>query len=326
MDFDGVVFDLDGDGEGGFYRVRMTNRPREINRQVIIDRGNRFQILAELLDVVHGTATDGGEDATLVIASFSFLPSRERRFKSAQITWTFTSDDPAVDVNVTNIAPAASWSLVPTRRTDETATTGKADLGPSAGPVTASGGVEYSMKQTQDHDFHTTVTGAKRVYERDNGGYDTARWVLEENPAQKTGIIRTLQVGLLLRRTLLHGKPPGPDPAPTFRGTLDVVVEKDWWSEHLSEAKRVWQKNEREDAIIFKPGVDRVSGLFDIDKNSLSSVHLRDDVMYMSLHENFEDLQTEREARKERKQDEKWKGEEDSEQTKNQGPEVGRTE
>ncbi|KAH6653767.1 hypothetical protein BKA67DRAFT_658109 [Truncatella angustata] len=294
---DSFVFDLDGDGQGGFYRVRMANKPGEINRPVMINRGDKFQVLADLLDVAHGTASEGGESATLVVASFYFLPSHERRFKRAQITWTFTSDDPAVDVEVTKIAPMGTWSLTPTKRTDERSVTGKGEVGASAGPATAGGGGEYSMKQTQDRDFHTEVTGAKRVNERETGGHDTARWDLEENPAQSTGIARMLQVGLLLKRTVLPGMTPKPGPPPTFRGTLEVVAEKDWWSQRASEVKRVWKKTDKEDAIVFRPGVDRTSGLFDIQQNNLDSLHLQDKVMFMSLHESYEEVQKERKAR-----------------------------
>ncbi|OTA62827.1 hypothetical protein K449DRAFT_382122 [Hypoxylon sp. EC38] len=303
MDFDSLAFDLDGDGQGGYFRVRMANRPGEINRPVMVNRGDKFQVLADLLDVAHGTTKDGGDDATLIIANFSFLPSSERRFKNAQITWTFISDDPAIEVEVANIAPVGSWSLVPTTRADERSIMGKVDVGPSAGPVAANGGAEYTMKQTQDRDFHTEVTGSRRVHERDTGGPDTARWNLRENPTQETGIARSLQVGLLLKRTVLPGMVPQSSPPPTFRGTLEVVAEKDWWSQRASEVKRVWKKTETDDAIVFRPGEDRVSGFFDIDKNNLDGIHLRDDVMFMSLHESFESLQEERKARKKQKEE-----------------------
>ncbi|ETS73384.1 hypothetical protein PFICI_14989 [Pestalotiopsis fici W106-1] len=304
-DFERFVFDLDGDGQGGFYRARMANTPGEINRRVMINRGDKFQVLADLLDVVHGTQNENGDDATLIIASFYFLPTRERRFKRAQITWTFTSDDPAVDVEVTKISPMSTWSLVPTQRTDEKSVTRKAEIGSSAGPATASGSGEWSLTQTQVSNFHTEVTGAMRVYERDTGGFDTARWDLGENEAQKTGIARMLQVGVLIKRTMLPGMTPKSGEVPTFRGALEVVVEKDWWSQRTSEVRRVWKKTEKEDAIVFRPGVDRRSDLFDIEHDNLGGIHLQDEVMFISLHQSFEVMQEERKARKRLKEEQR---------------------
>ena len=298
MDRQNISFDLDGDGQGGYYHVRMANKPGEINRPIMVDRGNKFQVLADLLEVVHGTMENDGDCATLIIANFSFLPSSERRFKTAQISWTFMSDHPAVQVEVTDIAPEGSWRFMPTNRTDDKSGTGNAEVGLSTSVVTAKIGGEYAMKQTQDRDFHTEVIGSKRLFERDTGGHDTARWNLKENPSQRTGIARNLRVGVLLKRTVLPGVLPESSSTTTFRGAIEIVVEKDWWSQRKSEVKRVWSKTEKDDAIVFRPGTDRMSGQFDIDPKRLGSVRLQDDVMSMSLHESFESLQEERKARK----------------------------
>src|SRR5580698_80430 len=108
---DDMVFDFDGEGEGGFFRLRMTNRDGELNRRVMYNKGEKFLIVATLLDVAHGKmASGGGEDATLLIANFLFVPSGGKRFVEANISWTFTSDDPAVEVAVENIAPRGSWA------------------------------------------------------------------------------------------------------------------------------------------------------------------------------------------------------------------------
>lgn len=296
------VFDLSRDNEGGFYRVPMTNDGDEANRPVMVNRGEKFQVVAELLDVVHGTVEDGGDDATLLIASFYFLPSGQKRFVEAAITWAFTSDDPAVKVAVDKIAPAGTWSLAPVRRSEEKSLTAKANVGPAHGPVTATIGGEFGMKQEVEIDYHTTVTGAKRMVNRDKGGHDGVRWTLEENKVTKGGICRMLQVGILLRRTILKGKTPKPDPK--FRGEVDVVVGKGGWSEAASKAKAVWKKLEKDEAIIFQPGIDRKSGSFDIDATKLNDLDLQADVMFMSLHESFDDLRKQREERAKKKREE----------------------
>jgi hypothetical protein len=298
----GFVFDLEGSGQGGFYRVPMRNRLGEVNRHPMVNTGEKFQVLAYLLDAVHGKIKDGCDDGTLLIASFSFLPTAERRFKNVRIQWKFESDDPAREIEVEAIAPEGSWSLNPTKRTDENSLTLTGNIGPSAGPVAGSGGGEYTMKTTQEKDFHTVVTGSRRIRGPGSGMPNTALWYVEENPdGQKKGIARTLHVGVLLKRTALSGKTPKVD---TFRGSVEIVAEKDFWSQRASDVKRVWKKPEENEAIMFQPGKDRISGMFEIDKNSLADVGLEDNVMFMSLHQSFEDLKKEREERKKKKKEE----------------------
>lgn len=302
---DSLVFDLNSENEGGVYRVAMTNAEGELNRHVMVNRGDKFQVTANLLDVAHGTVRDTGDDATLLIASFYFLPSRKKRFIEATITWAFTSDDPSVEIAVEKLAPEGSWSLAPVRQSLEKSVTGKANAGPGIGPVTASIGGEFGMKKTLENDHHTTIMGVKRMVNRDKGGFDAVRWTLMENEATKTGICRMLQVGILLKRTILKGETPKSGSAPKFRGELEMVVDKGGWSEVASKARRVWKKAEKDEAIEFQPGTDRNSGNFDINKTMLGDLDLQSDVMFMSLHQSFEDIRKEREERTRKKREER---------------------
>lgn len=302
---DAFVFDLSGDNEGGFYRVVMTNRPGELNRRVMVDRGGKFQVTANLLAVAHNITEDGGiGDETLLIATFSFVPSREKRFVGATITWTFTSDDPAIEVSAEKTAPAGTWSLNPIKQSQENHFLGTASISPGAGPVTGTVGGEYGIKRTTDVHFHTKVNGVLRNLTRNTGGHDTVRWTLEENKADKTGICRILQVGVRLKRKIIEGQTPKPGPPTLFRGELEVVVDKASWSEIASKAKRVWKKTEKDDAIVFQPGVDLKSSTFDIVKSNLDALDLETDVMFMSLHESFEDVRKERAERMKSKREE----------------------
>ncbi|KAK4141641.1 uncharacterized protein C8A04DRAFT_13904 [Dichotomopilus funicola] len=318
-----LVFDLTDDDQGGFYRVTMANQSGELNRRAMINRGDQFLVVAELVDAVHGKAPttvtnpDGtvktvDEDATLLIANFYFLPSRDKRFVGAIITWTFTSDDPAVEIAVDEIAPRGTWSFAPVQQAREVTATGKASAGPKGGPASVNLSGEYGLKKTTELDFHTKVSGAPRMMNRAHGGYDGVRWTLVENDASRSGICRMLQVGVLLRRTVVAGKTPArpgsPAPAPTFRGELDVVADKSGWSKVASRAKRVWKSAERDEAVVFQPGTDRRSGNFDIDSKNLKAVDLQHDVMFMSLHESFEEVRKERDERAAKKREEKEKG------------------
>lgn len=298
------VFDFHGDDEGGFYRVDMTNRPGEINRPVMVNRGNKFQVNANLLHVVHGTTKGGGLEATLLVASFTFLPTKDKRFVAANITWVFGSDDPAVEISVANAAPCGSWSLCPIKQMQETNFTGRANAGTGANPVKANIEAEYSMKRAMEIDFHTKVEGSRRMENRDNGGHDAVRWYLSENRKAKTGICRTLQVAVLLHRTVVAGRIPQPGPA-KFRGALNVVVDKGGWSETATMAKRVWRKAPKDEAVYFLPGTNLESGTFEIDKDNLDHVELERDIMFMSLHEDFEEVRKARVERRKKLEEQK---------------------
>jgi hypothetical protein len=145
-----LVLDFTGENEGGFYRISMTNAQGELNRRVMINRGEKFQVLSNLLDVAHGKIKEGGDDATLLIASFYFLPSRDKRFVEPHITWTFTSDDPAVEVSVERISPDGAWSLAPVKQARERNFVGRAGVGPAAGPISATVDGEFGMKQAME--------------------------------------------------------------------------------------------------------------------------------------------------------------------------------
>jgi hypothetical protein len=284
VNFDGFVLDLEGDGQGGFFRVG--NRPGEVNRPVMINRGTKLQVTADLVEVMHGTLKPGGDQGTLIVADFRFLPTNWRRFKAAIVKFQFISDDPSVEVAVIDIAPHGSWSLNPTSRKDEFGGILKPEAG--AGGANASLG-EVSLKQTQDKNFHTKVSGSMKMETRDTGGKDTAQWTLAENPAQKTGIASTLRVAILLKRIRLAEDQKKTGEEPTFRGIVEVIADSDLFSSIEEKLERVRKKVPKDEAVVFKHGKNLSSDRFKIDDTSLGS-HKLNDIMYMSLHESYEDL------------------------------------
>ena len=313
-DLDDCILEMDGEGQGGFYRVPMTNRDGEFNRKVMVNRGERSQVTARLLAVAHGKMKADGDDATLVIASFLFTPANEKRFANASISWTFTSDDPAIEIEVDEIAPEGSWALNPVTLKLETTIAAKAGIAGTGGPVTVNTGAEFGRKSAKDVEYHTLVDGSMKVDERDYGGFDTARWSLKENVQHPRGICRVLQVGVLLKRIILSGRKPRPGSLPTFRGVIDITVETG--TSKLSHAKsslsRAWKKTKKDDAILFRPDIDKVSRHFDIEKDNLGAMDLTDDIMYMSLYENFEEVQKERRERKEKMREDSDKKQEEA--------------
>ncbi|KAM0265158.1 hypothetical protein ACHAQJ_000311 [Trichoderma viride] len=321
MEFDedsdsSFVFELEEENEGGFYRVPMTNRMGEFNRPVMVNRGEKFQVAADLLDVAHGTMEHKGDEATLLIASFHFLPSQDKRFVNAAITWTFTSDDPAFELTVEKLAPDGVWSLAPIKQSRERSLVGNASVGPALGPITASIGGEFGMKQTTELDYHTEVTGSRRMVNRQSGGHNAVRWTLAENEVTKKGICSMLQVGVLLRRTIVEGMTSNLDTPPKFRGELEVVADKGGLSEVASKVRRVFKKPERDEAIVFQPGINRNSRTFDINTSRLGDLDLQNDIMFMSLHQSFDKIHQERQFRANKKQEEEVRKREEEEKKK----------
>jgi hypothetical protein len=283
-----LVLDLDGDGPGGFYRVR--NRKGQINREAIINRGEKFQVMADLVEVTHGTLNvkpDGtaGDDAALLVADFHFVPKRGRRYKGATVKFIFTSADPLVEVSVEKIAPYGCWTKNPTTRDDKFSWS----LKPSVEPPGV-GGIsvgEVSSSQGQTKTFHTFVDGTMRMETRDEGGKDTAQWVLSENEAQSTGIARSFRVAILVKLAI-DPKRKTTEPI-KFSATVEAIADVPFtslgWVEEKVESIR--KKVPVDDPVVFKRGVDLESGVFKFDKTNLRGEDLTK-VMAMDLYHSFE--------------------------------------
>ncbi|EJT77077.1 hypothetical protein GGTG_06991 [Gaeumannomyces tritici R3-111a-1] len=284
-----LVLDLDGEGSGGFYRVR--NRPDELNRGAAINRGEKFQVVADIVEVTHGSLSmepngTAGVPGVLIVADFQFVPKQGRRYKGATIKFTFTSDDPLVEVSVERIGPSGRWSKYPTTRNDASSWKLSPSVG-AAGVDVSLGDVSNAKEQTKT--FHTFVTGTIRMETRDEGGKDTAQWVLEENEAQKTGIARFFRVAILAKLDVSpERKTPEP---PQFQATVEAITTVPFMSRGWAEEKIevVRKKVPVDDPIKFKCGVNRESGLFKFDKKSLRGEDLTK-IMAMNLYHSFEDL------------------------------------
>lgn len=213
----------------------MTNKDGKINRTLMVSRGEKFIVVATLMDVVHGKMKDGGDDATLLIACFRFKPSGKNRFKNANITWTFTSDDPAVQVDVVGAAPEDRWALDPVTEKLERNWSVNASAGPNIPPVSATAGAQYGGKKGKDIVRHTTVDGTILALERDDGECDSIRWSLAENEANPDGICRMFVAGVLVKRTIKPGMTPRPGPTPIFLGAIDIHADK-----HVQSGLKTW--------------------------------------------------------------------------------------
>jgi hypothetical protein len=303
--YDHVEFDLGGSGSNSALRVDMRNKPNERNRNIIADKGERFTVSATLLDAAHGQwATNSAEEATLLIVSFRFIPPKNRRFTYARIDWTFTSDDPAIDISIKKLAPDADWALDPvTLKLERTNVVG-ANLGASFPPGTAGANASHESKKSKDLDYHTTVSGNSRMGAfKDEGGHNSARWVLIENPEHRQGICTMLQAAVLLIRTIEVGKTPKARADQTFKSTMEIAVEKASLNpkgvlngiiaavEDVASAKA-----KGDEPVIYHPDDLRESGDFVINKGNLRATDL-EDIMFMSLSSSWAELKRERQEK-----------------------------
>jgi biotin carboxyl carrier protein len=126
-----------------------------------------------------------------------------------------------------------------------------------------------------------------------------------------------VMVGVLLRRTIKPGKKPKPGPAPIFLGAVDIHADKHVQPDLKAWTEKAFKDTYKDDAVRFQPGTDKDSGRFEIDKNNLEAISLTDDIMYMSLQENFDELRRRKEEKKKIKQEEaERKKQEEEEATK----------
>lgn len=191
---------LHPEGDNGSYRYR--NGPGEVQRPHLVDRGDCLVVLGDLLEVVHGSLSQGGDPATILIVEFQFVPSKNsRRFKGASITMRFESEDPSnCDLEIVDIAPRGRFAIKPTTKQIEITRSANASLQGGAAGLEAVVGFGCELKESQEKTDQTTVTGTIRLEGLNYGGKNTARWTLSENRAQKDGIPTFLRNVVLLKR------------------------------------------------------------------------------------------------------------------------------
>lgn len=137
-----------------------------------------------------------------------------------------------MEISVVKIGPHGRWVKYPTTRNQ----TSSWSLSPGvevAGVNVNFGDVSHAAEQTKT--FHTRVTGTIRMETRDEGGKDTAQWVLEENPSQKTGIARSFRAAMVAKLDVSPDrKTPGP---PQFQATVEAIATVPFWSLGWMEEK-----------------------------------------------------------------------------------------
>ncbi|KAK2041786.1 hypothetical protein LZ31DRAFT_556584 [Colletotrichum somersetense] len=230
-------------GEDSTFRTQNLSIDDWERRNIIERTQGNIHIRVELMDVVHGTYDDTGDEATLMVFRFRFDPQKNtRRVIQARVDIEFLpSDDENNAPIVDAIAPEQRWTV--SRTIDQTSTTtgGEINVG-AAGVPFLEAGVTGKMEKTVSRDVSgaTTITGSINLGTGRNSGDSTvAVWNLQENRQRKGGVPDSVSVAVLLRRE---------DNAPfTARVTLDADVDA------RSGLERKFMKVPLDDPVLFNP-------------------------------------------------------------------------
>ena len=251
--------EISGDAELKF-DIKGTNFTGQEQQQSLVDCeiGGSLVVLADMIQVYHGTLVEGGSPATLIVLRFEFQPSGNyRRFKSVEAKMTFSKGTNSTTApEVIEITPKGAWSILPSKIPEESSHT----ISPSiegGGPITAKVAYSWQFKKTVDKENSARITGTIRALGRDRSKKNTAIWTLLENPDTESGIPTLLQTAVLLERETTDEHPEGEK----FKAALEIHGEADkvtWWKDLWNRATRTLiGKAEKGQDVIFNPEMNR---------------------------------------------------------------------
>lgn len=115
------IIPLVPEGDDAEFRLRdeYAGQPQRPN---IVDYGTSLNVQGNLVEVVHGTMTPGGDPASLIAAEFRFsLLDPPRRFRHATMTFRFDYPDSkdATPPAVVKVAPEGFYAMNRTERTQQ---------------------------------------------------------------------------------------------------------------------------------------------------------------------------------------------------------------
>ncbi|KAK6542309.1 hypothetical protein TWF694_006269 [Orbilia ellipsospora] len=219
--------------EVGFH---SKNDGDEIQRADIVDDICKGLLIQARIDrIIHGKETEDGNPATLIVFGFRFHGlGQRRRLQSAVIEILFRDLEKrrGYDPEVIALWPNGEFTLSQTSVSIQN--TQSIEAGVEAGAMGAAGTLAVKLEQQESYEMSdkSVVVGSiildKEV--RNYGPKNAVRLTLEENRANKTGVITDLRAAVLLRRhhdDIFEGfvkvKATGSFSYNTFRGLRDLV-------------------------------------------------------------------------------------------------------
>jgi hypothetical protein len=278
----GLDFLLQPVGDGGA-EYRFRNDLEEIEREVVIDRGEDIFIGCDLLPVIHGqTNPDSGTPASLLVFDFRFQSNRrKKRFLRADIRVIFADEkepgstvyDPIVKkISFAPLGQSSQYTISPTTTTREVERVVSVSGSGGQLGISLTAGYTYSLKETIEESDAAMLVAPKRVRTRMIGKKNSAEWTLLENSSTRSGIPTFMRVGILLER-------PMAAESRRFTATVSVDAELNVGS-HLETIRRFFGKKEvpAVDPIIFDP--QRQGGpsasMFRVERASLDAANMEE--------------------------------------------------
>ncbi|KAF5979200.1 major intracellular serine protease [Fusarium bulbicola] len=222
---------------------------------VDLDIGKSLILQCQLAHVCHGTFTEDGDPATLIVILFIFQPkSNNSRFKQASITMTFSAGTGATEApEVKKIAPYNEFTVYLSEKTEEVGHAFKPSLEGSAGLAKGTLGYEWQRKSTEQTQERGMISGTSRSMPGGSAKHHKVVWELSENHSTKSGIPSLFQGAILLRRKASAGDPLGEK----FSSTLEIkgkVNRRDEIQVVVANLeKRMSGNQDRSEHIFFDP-------------------------------------------------------------------------
>lgn len=189
------------------YHVR--NKDGEIQRKAISSFHGGFRkkpaytVSCEAMAMIHGRMSPASDKAaTLLVYEFKFLSRRGTRIKSADILFEFRAQSRApgaIGPSVVEVRPKGQSRMGETVQNQASKFGLSFNVGPSIPGVEAGVTASGERSSTKDVKYHTIVTGDNPA-DMEWGGHYEARFTLEENKSQESGIPTLLTVVILLER------------------------------------------------------------------------------------------------------------------------------
>ncbi|KAL1881325.1 hypothetical protein Daus18300_001178 [Diaporthe australafricana] len=189
------------------YHVR--NKEGEIQRKAISSFHGGFRkkpaytVSCEAKAMIHGRMSpDSDKAATLLVYEFKFLSRRGTRIKSADILFEFRARSRApgaIGPSVVEVRPKGQSKMGETIENQASKFGLSFNVGPSIPGVEAGVTASGERITTKDVKYHTIVTGDNPA-DMEWGGHYEARFTLEENKSQESGIPTQLTAVILLER------------------------------------------------------------------------------------------------------------------------------
>ncbi|KAL7821822.1 hypothetical protein V8C26DRAFT_391044 [Trichoderma gracile] len=260
--FNVVLEDEDSDEDGiaavlkSSFIVEGTNLGGgEEHAQRLIDEpvgNNALTVQCDLVQVIHGTMSEGGSPATLLVFQFAFVPrGNHRRFKEVEINITFSAGE------VSDITPKGTWATLQSETQQELTHNVSPGLEAGFGPAKATMGYTWELKETQMIQGRSSVVGT--VHSLRQAGKSTRQrvnnifWGLFENPQTKSGIPSFMQAAVLLKGDGVIWTSQGQTLSAEI--TISGTVETHDWvkGKWASLEKKMSNRRRKRENIVFIP-------------------------------------------------------------------------